>query len=334
MKRILLLLIVAMFALFLLRIAHRHAHHSSDARWRKERGWMSAREGDAQRRVLAKAHRDSRRALDEARAEVRQAFREAGQEVREAFDEARDEMRREFGEARAELVSDDDSPIAPPQPPSPPSPLSPPPPPEREDAEGLPVQIVPGTRVTHAEARPPAAKVLTVPAVAAVPAARSHAADSAPASTQIRKVPGRVSANEERAEADARHALDQAVASWLDPDVPADWMPPAHLVQAMVRDIRFQRVEKDYGTLFVAEIEYDASPARRSALVAQYNHEVVQRRLLTLGGGLAFVLACLAVVSGYIRADEVTRGYYTNRLRLLAAAGLGAAGVVIYRMVA
>ena len=54
----------------------------------------------------------------------------------------------------------------------------------------------------------------------------------------------------------------------------------------------------------------------------------------TLGGALAFVLICLAAVSGYIRADEATKGYYTNRLRMLAAAGVGAAGVVIYRMVA
>ena len=46
----------------------------------------------------------------------------------------------------------------------------------------------------------------------------------------------------------------------------------------------------------------------------------------------AFVLICLAAVSGYIRTDEATKGYYTNRLRMLAAAGVGAAGVVIYQM--
>ncbi len=55
---------------------------------------------------------------------------------------------------------------------------------------------------------------------------------------------------------------------------------------------------------------------------------------MTLGGSLGFVLICLAAISGYIRADEATKGYYTNRLRLLAAAGVGAAGVIVYRMVA
>ena len=62
--------------------------------------------------------------------------------------------------------------------------------------------------------------------------------------------------------------------------------------------------------------------------------QLVHRRLVVLGGSLAFVLICLAAVSGYIRADEATKGYYTNRLRMLAAAGVGAAGVVIYQMVA
>jgi hypothetical protein len=60
----------------------------------------------------------------------------------------------------------------------------------------------------------------------------------------------------------------------------------------------------------------------------------VARRLGLLGGGLGFVLACLATVSGYIRADEATKGYYTNWLRLASATGVGAAGVLIYQMLA
>ncbi len=43
------------------------------------------------------------------------------------------------------------------------------------------------------------------------------------------------------------------------------------------------------------------------------------------------MLACLAAVSGYIRADEATKGYYTNWLRLASATGVGAAGVLIYQ---
>jgi hypothetical protein len=68
--------------------------------------------------------------------------------------------------------------------------------------------------------------------------------------------------------------------------------------------------------------------------VKVYNQQLVRRRLFHLGGSLGFILICLAAVSGYIRADEATKGYYTNRLRMLAAAGVGAAGVVIYQMLA
>ncbi|MFO0954570.1 MAG: hypothetical protein U0835_26090 [Isosphaeraceae bacterium] len=62
-----------------------------------------------------------------------------------------------------------------------------------------------------------------------------------------------------------------------------------------------------------------------------YRHEQTVTKLGLVGGVLALVLALLATVSGYIRADEATKGYYTNRLRVAAGAALGAAGVVAYR---
>jgi hypothetical protein len=176
--------------------------------------------------------------------------------------------------------------------------------------------------------RPPRVKVRVNPAV---PPAEPIAAATA---TEVRNVPGLISATKERAEVDARRALREFVASWLNPDVPAGWSAPPQLLDAMVVNTRFESVERDYGTLYIAELDVDASLDRRAELVAAYNHEVVHHRLITLGGVLGFVLACLAVVSGYIRTDEVTKGYYTNRLRLLAAAGVGAAGAVIYHVLA
>ena len=117
--------------------------------------------GDSGRRIAAETRQKTRRALAEARDEVREALAEARDEVRQAFDEARDEVHQAFDEVRVALVSDDDrSRALPPVPPSPPS--------ASEEAEGLPVPIVPGTRVTEAEARPPvprASAVAVVPAV-------------------------------------------------------------------------------------------------------------------------------------------------------------------------
>ena len=102
-------------------------------------------------------------------------------------------------------------------------------------------------------------------------------------------------------------------------------------IKPVVKD---QAPYKDYGKLYVAELRVDVSPERLAGLTETYQHQLVQSRMVFLGGALAFILTCLVAISGYIRADEATKGYYTNRLRMLAAAGVGAAGMAIYQMVA
>jgi hypothetical protein len=153
-----------------------------------------------------------------------------------------------------------------------------------------------------------------------------------------RAIPGDLCATEDRARADARRVLQAKVGEWLAPDVPASWIPPAALLQAMVVetkiDPRVSQRGQEYGPTYAATLTADFSPRRRAELVDAYSRELVKHRLVTLGGSLGFVLICLAAVSGYIRADEATKGYYTNRLRMLAAAGVGAAGVIVYKMVA
>jgi hypothetical protein len=223
--------------------------------------------------------------------------------------------------------------------------------PAREEAEGIPVPIVPGTRVTEAEARPPVPAHPQAPAWFAsqvLPPVPTATTCENPVPTcdmratmraqNYRPIPGDISATEDRAQADARKVLQAEVAKWLKPDVPASWTPPAGLLQAMVVETKVEphvsQRGKDYGPLYVATLTADFSPRHRAELVEAYNHGLVKHRLLTLGGSLGFVLICLAAVSGYIRADEATKGYYTNRLRMLAAAGVGAAGVIVYRMVA
>jgi hypothetical protein len=154
------------------------------------------------------------------------------------------------------------------------------------------------------------------------------------ASSQCSTVIGLISATEQRAKDEARRKLQSEVMNWLQPEVSPPWSPPTQLLDAMVLETRIRPVVKDYGTLYEAELKVDASSFRRAQMVELYNRELVLRRLTTLGGTLTFVLICLAAVSGYIRADEATKGYLTNRLRLLAALGVGIAGVVIFRILA
>src|SRR5437879_3648370 len=78
---------------------------------------------------------------------------------------------------------------------------------DREEAEGLPVPIVPGTRVTEAEIKPPRQ------------ARRKDSPRRAAASvfSTIRPIAGQLSATEDRARADARVQLAHAVTEWLAP---------------------------------------------------------------------------------------------------------------------
>lgn len=273
-------------------------------------------DGDAGKRFAAKTRDKVRQTIDE----VRQDLDEARNEVREAFDGLREDIHQ--------AVDGDDDSWSGPNPP-------------REAAEGLPVAIVPGTRVTVAQAKPPVAPKRPVrPARSARPAAPAAPATPAPmvgaavALSQTVIVKGQISATEARAKADARKALEDQVFDWLGSEVSGSWLPPSRLVDAMILETRINPVVKDYGTLYVAELKVDFSPGRRKALVDMFHREQVRDRLTVLGGIFGFVLICLAAISGYIRTDEATKGYYTNRLRMLTAAGVGAGGVLIYQMLA
>jgi|SRR5579864_9261947 len=150
----------------------------------------------------------------------------------------------------------------------------------------------------------------------------------------LRTIKGRQSADEPRAEADAHLMLEKAIADWLIPEVPRSWNAPKRLVDSAIVDRHVQPVDHDYGTLYKTGYRVDFTPRLRSQLIDVYHREIGTHRLIMLGGGLAFTLVCLAALAGYIRTDEATKGYYTNRLRLAAAVGVGAAGMAIARMIA
>jgi hypothetical protein len=160
---------------------------------------------------------------------------------------------------------------------------------------------------------------------------------------------GRLSASEDRARQDLRKIVEGEVTSWLAADVPPSWKVPAPVIDGMVQASYTQEVTKSLVpsaetpskaedpeidglyTLYRTGQKLDFSPARRAEIIGMYRRDLATARMQRLGGGLALALVGLAVLSGYIRADEATKGYYTNRLRLAAAVGLGAAGVAAYR---
>jgi len=212
---------------------------------------------------------------------------------------------------------------------------------QREEAEGLPVPIVPGTRVSEARISTPERRSEanesqhTKPGVAnrrikvrTQPERKAALPDPA----TIRSIAGRLSATEDRARGDARLQLEREVTEWLTPEVPPQWKPPSHLLTRMIAKTEVHPIVRDYGTLYEATLDANFSPYHRSQILAAYQRQVVAHRLTVLGGSLGFILACLAALAGYIRADEATRGYYTGWLRAAAAAGVGASGVVLYQL--
>jgi hypothetical protein len=195
----------------------------------------------------------------------------------------------------------------------------------REQAEGLPVPIVPGTRVTEARIEAPDSSGSRPQAPPPVRLAQKAAGT-------LRSISGRLSATPERASADARLQLEREASEWLAPEVPTNWKAPAHLITRLIRKTEVHPIVKVYGTVYEATVEADFSPQSRSQIVAAHQRVVVGRRLGELGGSLGFILACLASLAGYIRADEATKGYYTAWLRAIAAASVGAAGVLLYQL--
>jgi hypothetical protein len=331
MKRLFFLIVLVMLASWIL-VSRRTGilRPAGQPRHGHKQFYVRDNAGETARRHKLESRQQTRRALEEAR----EALAEARDEVRHALDEARQDVRSAFDEVRVALVNDDDRPQG--QRPDPAPKVS-----ASEEADGLPVPIVPGTRVTEAEATPPIHPQPVVrvhapaPPAPPVPPAPALAAAPAVMSASVpQTVTGQLSATHERAVADARHQLRDRIARWLNPEVPGSWSPPARLIDAMILgQPSITQIQRDYGELFEATLTVDASPARRNALIEVYDRQLVEQRMASLGGALAFVLICLAAVSGYVRADEATKGYYTNRLRLLSAAGVGAAGVIIYHMV-
>lgn len=210
---------------------------------------------------------------------------------------------------------------------------------ERVEADDLPVRVIPGTRTTEARIETPKRETRDDPRPARRSRRRPPATTPVPApptqsTNGLTVVTGRLSATEDRARADARARLKTMLAERLYPEVPRAWKAPPEQVDALIRSTTVKPVERDYGTVYEATLKVDLSDQAVSQVAEAYHRQQVMKRLAVLGALLAFVLICLAVVSGYIRADEATKGYYTSKLRLAAAAGVGAAGVVVYRMLA
>lgn len=175
----------------------------------------------------------------------------------------------------------------------------------------------------------------TCPQAVAAPEPRP-VSEPAPVPTTHLELAGDWMSTTESAVESLRSRVVAKTSEWLAPTgVPSTWRAPGTLIDAMiVTRPRIESEAKDYAPddqMYRARADVDFSSQNRRLLVGEYHREISAKRLGILGGILALAMGCLGIVAGYIRADEATKGYYTNRLRLLAAAGFGAAGAVVYQ---
>ena len=214
--------------------------------------------------------------------------------------------------------------------------------------QDLPVPVIEGTVTTEANTEPiPQAPQQRIALIAPPELAATEATDDDEVETlvdemgelkdkkvkPVTSVAGRISATEDRAKKDARVQLVGLIRSRLEGVVPRDWSIPDELVDAMIKKTDIKKSQREFGTYYEATFTLDPAKERIDDITAAYKHEQVAKRLTLLGGGLAFVVLCLGALSGYIKADEATKGYYTNPLRITAAAGVGAGGVLLYQII-
>ena len=164
----------------------------------------------------------------------------------------------------------------------------------------------------------------------------------------VRVLVGRLSVSEDRARLDLHKMVNHEIADWLAADIPMTWTPPNRLVDEMVQGNHVQTVTRTIGprsgsaatetlanlddlhTFFRAGQKLDFSEGKKSRFIERYHRDVASDRMRKTGAILAVVLASLALFSAYVRTDEATKGYYTNRLRTVGMVGLGTAGAVAY----
>jgi hypothetical protein len=100
------------------------------------------------------------------------------------------------------------------------------------------------------------------------------------------------------------------------------------LVQLPLADIRRDILQDEYQEIVQASfgpmvnlyglLKFDRQMQDR--IVLEHEQALVQRRVGVAAGGMSLVILVLGTLFGYLKLDTATRGYYSGRLKLAAAA--------------
>jgi hypothetical protein len=124
-------------------------------------------------------------------------------------------------------------------------------------------------------------------------------------------------------------------AAEAEPRIRDAWPVPMWFIQDhMLREPIFvEEIDWTYGPMYQAYLLLDLAPAKRELILSQWHSTIVQKRMNQVGGGLGFLLICVATLLGYLRLDDATRGYYTRWLATGAVAVVVASAAAVYRWI-
>ncbi|MGD0137935.1 MAG: hypothetical protein ABSD28_03600 [Tepidisphaeraceae bacterium] len=97
----------------------------------------------------------------------------------------------------------------------------------------------------------------------------------------------------------------------------------------LAADELVERFDRPYGTVWTETVLLDASPAKLDRLVDRYRGELPARRAWMTAVQLGAAALTLSVWIAYLLLNMITKGYFTLRLRLLAATITAVALVVL-----
>jgi hypothetical protein len=128
-------------------------------------------------------------------------------------------------------------------------------------------------------------------------------------------------------------ALDDAVGTYADHLLGEGrgqfiHLPAAYIRNHLVRNEWEEQRETTYDTMFILHELLEFDREANEAIEANYRQSVVMGRLAYTATGGGVVLGLLTILFGYLKLDTLSRGYYTGRLRLTAAAAILALAAV------
>lgn len=138
---------------------------------------------------------------------------------------------------------------------------------------------------------------------------------------------------------DARHSAYQQAREELvnylrGQEPPIRWVPPVSFIGDRSKKLVVALEEETHpfpeiGTMRRFVLEMALPTEARQEIWRHESESLARQRMFWLAKVMAGLVAVLAATAGYLRLDELTKGYYTGWLRLAAAGVLGIAAVTL-----